>query len=731
MFRPDRPIQSSNEDELNRTSFAHSFAKAILNYKGRESLVLGLFGAWGSGKTSILNLALEHIVSSSQEKSNEEKPIVIRFNPWNYSEQNQLISQFFKELSITLKRTDYASGTKALGEKIETYSKLFDPLVLIPTAGSVFMILSILLRSIGRGMRGWGEAKSRDLETIKNDLNTLLDKQKNKIIIVIDDIDRLSDVEIRQIFQLIKSVGDFHNTIYILAFDKNVVAKALNRLQEGQGMEYLEKVVQVPFEVPLISKQQLEQLLRSQLDELIRELPQERIDTIHWGNIYYGALRHFFENVRDVNRYLNSLEFGFGLVKDELNVADFFAIAAIQVFIPMVYYEIRDNKELFSGISESTGRDSGQEKEQAKILCDKIINSSTTFPQAKLKELLIMLFPKLEAIYSNTYYSHESIAEWRRDGRICSPDIFDTYFRLSIQDGDISRTEFETILSLANNPDKFSEALLKLNEEERIIRFLERLEDYTRDTIPLENVESIIAVLMDTGDLFPEGDTGLLGTGTSMRILRLLYQLSHRFDSHDERFRIFKNAIEKANKSLYTMAHEVSVQGQQHGKYDSKRQPQPEEKLTVNTQQLEELEKFACKKIKIWAADGRLVKHKDLPSILFRWKEWGNSDDVNRFVNQMIQDGDGLVNFITSFLSTVKSQGVGSRVVGSYVGRINWHINLKSIGNFIDVKEIEPRIRNIVSTSQLESLNDRQKLAVTTFLDTIDGKIKDPFQDDG
>lgn len=724
MFNPDQPIQSYKEDALNRVPFARSFAEAILNYTEKECLVLGLFGAWGSGKTSIINMVLEHILASSQEKSGEEKPIIVNFNPWNYADQNQLITQFFKEFSVQLKRIDHASNAKKLGKKIETYSELFDPLVLIPTAGPIFKMISVLLGVLGHGMRGWGEAKSKDLETLKKELNAFLDKQKNKIIIVIDDIDRLSDVEIRHTFQLIKSVGDFHNTIYVLAFDKNVVSKALDRLQEGQGLSYLEKVVQVPFEVPLISKQRVEQLLLSQLNELVSNLPKERIDPVRWGNIYHAAFKYFFRNIRDVNRYLNQVKFSWGLVKDELDIAGFLVFTAIQVFAPTIYYGIRDNKELFSGVFESSGKDSGQEKEQAKRICDEIISNSTTLPEEKWKELLIMLFPKLEAIYSNVHYGSEFLNQWRREGRICSPDIFDTFFRLSIQEGDISRIEIENILSLAEDSDKFSEALLKLNEDGRIIRFLERLEDYTRDAIPLDDIESIITVLIDTGDLFPEGDTGFLSTRPSMRILRLLYQLSHRFDSKEERFKIFKNAIKRSNRSLYPLVNEISVQGQQHGKYGLKKHAEPDERLTVNAKQLEQLEQLACNRIIEWAKDGRLAKHRELPSILFRWKEWGNQDDVIQFVNQVIQDDDGLVVFITSFLSPVTSQGVGS-----YVGRTNWHINLKSIGNFIDVKKIESRLRNIISTSKFENLDEQQKLAVTILLDTIDGKIKDPYKD--
>ena len=724
MFNPDQPIQSSEQDILNRVPFAQSFAEAILNYREKESLVLGLFGEWGSGKTSILNMVVEHIVSSTQDKNNDEKPVIIRFNPWNYADQNQLVTQFFKEFSIQLKQTDYTRGAKELGEKLETYSKLFDPLVLIPAAGPIFKIFSVLLGVLGRGMKGWGEAKSKDLETLKKELNVFLDKQKNKIIIVIDDIDRLSDIEIRHVFQLIKSVGDFHNTIYVLAFDKNVVSKALDRLQEGQGFLYLEKVIQVPFEVPLISKKRVEQLLQSQLGVLLKDLPQERIDPVRWGNIYHSSFKYLFRNIRDANRYINQVKFSWGLVKDELDTADFLAVTAIQVFAPTIYYGIRDNKELFSGIFDSSGKASEQEKDVAKRNIDEIIDSSTTLPRAKLKELLTMLFPKLEAIYGNVNYGYNFLSQWRRECRICSPDIFDTFFRLSIPEGAISKTEIETILSLAKHHDKFSEALLKLNEDGRIILFLERLEDYTRDIIPLSDIEPIITVLIDTGDLFPEGDTSFLGTRTSMRILRILYQLSHRFDSKEVRFEIFKNAIEKAKRSLFTLVDEISVQGQQHGKYGMKKQAEPEERITVNAKQLEQLEQLACAKIIEWSKDGRLAGHRELPSILFRWKEWGNPDDVAGFVNQVIQDDSGLVAFITSFLSPVTSQDVGS-----YVGRTNWHINLKSIGHFIDVQKIEPRIRNIISTSRFKSLDERQQLAVKIFLDTIDGKIKDPFKD--
>ena len=258
MFKPDQPIKTFKEDILGRCPFAQSLGNAILSYREKDSIVIGLFGAWGSGKTSIINMALEHIDIVLKNKADDKKPIIVRFNPWNYSDQNQLVTQFFRQLSVVLRRPDYASDAKKAGERLETYSKFFEPLALIPTVGLFASILSKLFKNIGSATKSWGDLKSNDLNAIKEELNELLRKQPYKIIVVIDDIDRLNNTEIRQIFQLIKSLGDFPNTIYLLSFAKNVVIEALSKVQEGSGVEYLEKVVQIPFEIPLISKQEVD-----------------------------------------------------------------------------------------------------------------------------------------------------------------------------------------------------------------------------------------------------------------------------------------------------------------------------------------------------------------------------------------------------------------------------------------------------------------------------------------
>lgn len=721
MFKTDQPIQTKNEDLLGRASFAQCLGKAILKYGFSESISIGLFGEWGSGKTSIINMALEEIKILGKDMNNEKEPIVIKFNPWNFSDQHQLISQFFSQLSTALNKPDQAQKHIKLGKAIQNYASFFEPLSYVPGL-SVLGNTAKAIKGVGSAAEKAGELKSKDLSELKLQINHFIKELGQRIIIVIDDIDRLNNTEIRQVFQLVKSLGDFPNTIYLLSFDKKVVINALKKVQEGPGHEYLEKVIQVPFEIPKTSKQEVEKLLFGQLDEIVHEIPEDKFDQTYWGNIYHSGLKYFFKNIRDVTRYTNSLRFSFEMVKDEVNVIDFLAMTAIQVFIPDVYYGIRDNKELFSGIySDHLSRSEKSKEHDAKI-CDEVIRK-VDFPSYDiLKDFFSRLFPKLESIYGNHGYSYSFLENWRKEGRVCSPDNFYTFFSLSIPRGELSKREIEQILQLGNNLNDFSAVLIRLKNENKIIRFLERLEDYTKDAIPIENIYPIVTSLMDLGDLFPEGEPGFYEFGTSMKVLRLFYQLSHRLETHKERFLLFKEAIEKANSSLYTIVHEVGVQMQQHGEYSSKEEPTTLEQRTVAPEQLNELKKMARKKIEQWAKDGRLADHKKLVSILYLWQRLSSQKKVKAYISKIISDDKGLTAFITSFLSKSTSHGMSD-----YVGKIHWRVSIKSIEDFVDKNEIEPRIRNIQKNRDFEKLDETAKRAIHTFLDTVDGKIDDRF----
>lgn len=739
MFVTDRPIESYKEDTLGRYPFAKSLGESILSYKNEESIAIGLFGGWGYGKTSIINMVEEYIIKASVKISEEKKPIIIRFNPWNYTNQNQIFTQFFKQLYAGLGKENNIKNLKTMGNLLVRYAEIIEPLALIPGAGPLFFSFAKIFRSFGNTAINVSDSESNDLNEIRKKIDRFLKEQNHKIIIIIDDIDRLYNDEIRLIFQLIKSIGDFPNTIYLLSFDHDVVINALKTVQDCPGEKYLDKVVQIPFEIPQISKEKVEQELFSSINALITDIDKEKWDSQYWFNIYSSGPKYFFENVRDVKRFINSFKFIFEQIKDEVNIMDLFAITVIQVFIPSLYYPIRENKDLFTGIAKYL--DGGGDKKLSfkrrfnqilKINTDEIGNIKQDFPKELIVrnnkityEILIdflkRLFPKLEETYSNMNYTEESLKEWRKDMRICSPDFFDRYFILTLAEGEISQKEMESILKMGNNPKLFSEALLKLIEEKRISSFINRLSDYTKE-IPKQNIEPIITVLMDIGDLIPEEDVGFLGVDISIRILRIIDQLVNRYKTNIDRFEILKNAMLNSKRSLYVMVRMVSIQDQIHGKFGAKKTSKPKEKLTVDSKQIERLESIVSNKIEEWAEDGRLANHKKLPSILFRWINWTEKEKINSFVTSSIKDDEGLIDFITCFLKKIRSQTVGDKFM-----KITWEINPDEIKEFVDLYQVEARLRKYVSSPKYKKLEDRKKEVIKIFLDTIDGKRDNPF----
>ena len=233
----DVPIKTINDDELNRADFSIRVAESILNYDSEECLVLGLMGEWGSGKTSIRNMIFEHI-----ETKNDEH-ILIKFNPWYFSNQDSLLFHFFDELTEGFNKKDVFKNICAKVSKLK--NKL------------------VSATSINVGVEGNGISlklkelfNKKDYETfnsIKNDLMKLFADFDYKIIISIDDIDRLTNDEIKQIFLLVKSLANFPNVIYILSFEDSVVKKALSS-ESYSGENYLEKIIQREIYIPIIQQ---------------------------------------------------------------------------------------------------------------------------------------------------------------------------------------------------------------------------------------------------------------------------------------------------------------------------------------------------------------------------------------------------------------------------------------------------------------------------------------------
>ncbi|HEX2548981.1 MAG TPA: P-loop NTPase fold protein, partial [Gammaproteobacteria bacterium] len=559
MFDADRPIQNSAQDRLGRSMFSKYLARAILDQVSTESFTIGLYGGSGAGKTSVINLILEELRYASNNMFDHEKPIILNYSPWSYSGQNVLIYSFFRRLTSEMRNAEFFNdpGTERIIYLMELYISFFTHKSVPKSLRPKKTWFSKLFRKKEAAI-GW--ESGRDLTKVKAELNELLAAQSHKLIIFIDNISRLPANEIFQIFQIVKSIGDFTNTIYVLALDKYQVIDILPKVLNGiNAPEYLEKVIQLPFDIPPISKQDIETLLLDRLEKIILFAPDNSWDAEYWADIYYSTLKYFFENCRDITRYINTLSFSFMHVREVVNPVDFFAITAVEVFEPNVYNGIRDNKDLFVELFDTVYQFDKEKLHEDKLRIDEILHRAERIPPEMLELLCIRLFPRLRNIYENyRILPHSEIAA-RKYKRICTYDLFEVYFRLSVSAGYITDSELDTLLELTKDATGFQLALLRLNQDERILKLLDVLDSIAVHRIPKQNIANVIDAFIDTADLFPQGVNDSLHLETPQRIHRIIHQLLSAFDTSEKRFKILYDAIQHAVNSLYIIAYEIAI----------------------------------------------------------------------------------------------------------------------------------------------------------------------------
>ena len=174
-YSTDRPIETGEQDLLGRASFSEQLGKAIYEYNGKDGLVIGLFGKWGTGKTSVINMAVNEITELA--KDDENKPIIMKFAPWNYSDKDNLISMFFQSLKNKINVQDNEELKNKVGKALSDYAGAFDALSLVPVIGSgVAAILKTLAQAKGAELM-----ECADLDISQNEVYNMIqgfDKSK-------------------------------------------------------------------------------------------------------------------------------------------------------------------------------------------------------------------------------------------------------------------------------------------------------------------------------------------------------------------------------------------------------------------------------------------------------------------------------------------------------------------------------------------------------------------------
>lgn len=457
MFYSDRPINSGNEDKLNRKGFARLLARTLVNLDSKDTFTVGLFGKWGCGKTSLVNMTLEEIENIQAEDELKKEIIIVHFEPWNFTDTNQLLTQFFIRLANEFQKKGDKSLTK-IGKALENYSDAFGLFELLPGVGAPIAAVgkwgfSRLGQKIQKGL------DERDVLKQKNQVIQLLSAQSNRVLVVLDDIDRLNNEQIRYIFQLITSVARFPNMTYLLVFDKEIVVEALKDVQSGNGQDYLEKVIQMPIQIPNIQRSDLHNFLFEQLDKIIIDFKDLGYNQKHWQQLFQSCVDPFITHLRDINRLCNALRFKLTGISSEIDFADMLAISILEIQHPLVYNWAKNNKSILTGENDysTLGVDKTQKEWLMhyteifyKLLSSERLNTSTEYETELVVRLLADLFPYFGQRVGKSYEIYDR-NQLNRNNQIAHPDKFDRYFQL-----DIDSIAYKTadILNVIHNFDE-------------------------------------------------------------------------------------------------------------------------------------------------------------------------------------------------------------------------------------------------------------------------------------
>jgi predicted KAP-like P-loop ATPase len=701
----DLPISTPDQDLYGIDAFVKSLAQSVRTMKTPQGVVIALNGPWGSGKSSAINLLKHHLQEAVSQKEIE----IVTFNPWWFRGEEALVLAFFRELYAATK-PNLTSKAKKVLPKLGAR--------LLKAGGAVGSAADALgaggAGSIASGTMDWLSGLITDEESVEKlhqELATGLADQKKRFIVVIDDIDRLAPDEAMAMFRLVKSVGRLPNVIYVLAFDRTLAERAVAERFPSEGPHYLEKIVQASFELPDPLASDLQNQVISKICEIAGQ-PEERL-VVHFMNLFHEIVSPEINTPRDAIRFTNALSITWPAVAGEVDLADFIALEAYRLFRPAIHQAIRRNQTLLCGAASIS---MGRPQTTAEQL-DALLLSSVPDPELYRKGLM-RLFPKLKSIWANTY---GDMGRFVKQRRACVAEFFPTYFRLSLSDDVVPRSEINAIISHAADQEWIRDKLLLSVQETRrgggtrAAPILDALSQNAED-VSIDDVASLLSAIFSIADeLDVEADeAGAFSFGNnSLRIHWLLRSLTRDRTDLTQRSVILMKAARNAS-----LGWQVDLANSAWGDYNPREgeEPQSEGDRLVTESDLPKLTKLALDSIKRAAKDGTLLNHNDLPSLLYRWRNFANDGGAaaKRWTSARLKDDRAVARLAAAFTSY--SWGQSSE---DLVAKRSDRAQISGLDEIMDVALFRKRLEAL-ETSLPKGSEDHD--AISRFLKAWDNK---------
>ncbi len=500
------------------------------------------------------------------------------------------------------------------------------------------------------------EAATKTLAEAKDELKQTLADRDEDLLIVVDDIDRLTAEEIRLLFRLIKANVDFPRFIYLLLFDQEVVVKALNKLSEDRGQAFLEKIVQVSFDIPVPAWGDLAQLMH---EEMLSTLAGSRDASSHWDETRWermiDQLRPYLANVRAVRRLMNAFRFSFSLFVHrrafDANPEDLFGLEAIRLFEPALYARLFHNKRLLVKgerdyeriFAERRGDDEGART----VAKEKFLTAVVEDRRDGIASLLREIFPNSRWELSGT-----DSAQLLKGRRAAHPDYFERYFRLVVSEESLRRSELLAVFAAAADRNKLVQTLRSYVQRDRLHLLLTELTAHIEELHP--HLPEVLAAFFNFGDDLPERSWTYLGSEMEREIANLLLTCLLNIPDQQSRADMLMASIRQSH-GLSIPFHVVAMEcSERH------RTQIGEESLVVPNRLVPELKKVIADKIaELQDSIVRKPTEGSLGVLLYFWKEWDSVDAPASWLRANIDMNDIAWRFVSAATSSSgQMQGV-------------------------------------------------------------------------
>lgn len=283
---PELEIEKTKniEDSYNRQHIYDTTYETLKTCFYEEgSFAVSISGAWGSGKT-----VFKEQLKKNYEKNN--KISIIEFEAWKCDSPTIIIRNFFTQLKDKL--------------------KIYFPNISIDFNNYIDLLLdndSVKpLRVIAKGVNNLLNKDKDPFDTIKN----YLKESKHKVVVFIDDVDRLDADEIKEVLRLIRNTANFPYIQFIVTCDNDYVCDTLNKEGIKNPKLYLEKFFNLEISLPKFEERIICKELKSRISKTISDIWGIKENDIQIDKMIYYRYDEFTNNIKDcvlVNKVLLSM----------------------------------------------------------------------------------------------------------------------------------------------------------------------------------------------------------------------------------------------------------------------------------------------------------------------------------------------------------------------------------------------------------------------------------------